>query len=179
MHSNKKAMLAGMASMSMLFGLGQAQAAVTGKVEVSLNVAQGCEVTGGGVDGDLNDFGILDFGDVSTTWTNVLSAELAGVSGGTLQVECSKDLEAFQVSVDGGLRGDRSLASADSGDTVSYEVFSDAARTVPYIIGSSQPIALDTSGAPTEVPLYGAIAANGSAIASGLYTDTLLVKLEF
>ncbi|KAB0623691.1 SCPU domain-containing protein, partial [Acinetobacter guillouiae] len=50
-----------------------AQAAVTGQVDVKLNVSTGCTVEGSTVTGNMNQFGTLDFGKTSGTWTNVLT----------------------------------------------------------------------------------------------------------
>jgi len=57
-----------------------AHAAITGKVEVTLNVSSGCEVTNGStvIAGGVNDFGTLDFGQTGPTWSNNLTAQSVG-----------------------------------------------------------------------------------------------------
>jgi len=159
----------------------QAQAAVAGQVDVKLNVSTGCTVEGSKVSGNINQFGTLDFGKTSGTWTNVLTAQVASSASGTpLTVKCdgTKPVD-FTVAIDGGQRTDRSLKNTAGADTVSYNVYRDAARTTVYAINTPQTFTAAT-GTSQPVPIFGAIAANsGTAKAQGDYTDTLLVTVNF
>jgi len=158
-----------------------AQAAVTGQVDVKLNVSTGCTVEGSTVTGNMNQFGTLDFGKTSGTWTNVLTGQVASTAtGGHLAVECDgANPVDFTVAIDGGQRADRSLKHTTAADLVNYNVYRDAARTNPYVINTAQTFTA-AAGVAQEVPIFGAIAANnGTAKAQGDYTDTLLVTVNF
>nr|WP_228272257.1 spore coat U domain-containing protein [Acinetobacter bereziniae] len=158
-----------------------AQAAVTGQVDVKLNVSTGCSVEGSTVDGNMNQFGTLDFGKTSGTWTNVLTAQVASEgTGNHLSVKCDSTTPVdFTVAIDGGQRADRSLKHTTAADLVNYNVYRDAARTNPYVINTTQSFTA-AAGVAQEVPIFGAIAANtGTAKAQGDYTDTLLVTVNF
>jgi spore coat protein U-like protein len=159
----------------------QTQAAVTGQVDVKLNVSTGCSVGGAQTEGNMNKFGTLDFGKTSGTWNNVLTAEVASAAtGGELEVTCDgTDPVDFTVAIDGGERTDRTLQNTVSSDTVAYNVYRDAARTNLYAVNQPQQFTA-AGGQATPVPIFGAIAANtGTAKAQGDYKDTLLVTVNF
>ncbi|KGT48246.1 spore coat protein U domain-containing protein [Acinetobacter sp. HR7] len=155
-------------------------AAITGQVDVKLNISSGCTVDNSKVEGNMNKFGVLDFGQSASTWTNVLTAEVASSNGGgDLTVTCDSGVNTFNVSVNGGERGDRTLSNAT--DTVAYDVYQDAARTTPYALNTNVTFS-GTAGKTVPVPMYGAIAANTTpttAVSDGDYTDTLLVTVSF
>ncbi len=162
-----------------------AMADIAGQVDVKLNVSTGCKVGGSEASGALNNFGTLNFGKTSGTWTNVLSAEVVGNgNGGKLEVVCEgTENVPFSVTVDGGIRGDRSLknTSADvtADNLVKYNVYRDAARNTIYQTNVAQEF--ETVGSqPQAIPLFGSIAPNtATAVAQGDYTDTLLVNVSF
>lgn len=114
------------------------QAAVTGQVDVKLNISTGCTVGGSQTEGNMNKFGTLDFGKTSGTWNNVLTAEVASAAtGGNISVTCDgTDPVDFTVAIDGGERTDRTLKNTASADVVAYNVYRDAARTNLYVVNS-------------------------------------------
>ncbi|UZW62198.1 Csu type fimbrial protein [Lysobacter enzymogenes] len=180
-----KTQLIALALTSVLFSAG-AQAAVSGKIEAKLVIDNGCEVTNGStVDGNINDFGTLDFGKAAPTWVNVLGAELVGSgTGGKLEVTCSPGVTSFNVAIDGGLRGSRTLlrdsgAAGTAADQVDYKVFRDGVRTVEYPIDTPVAFAVPADGSAVQVPVYGSIAPNSAAKTAGTFTDTLLVNITF
>lgn len=151
-----------------------AKADISGQVQVSLMVYAGCQVNGE-VDGNINDFGELNFGSTTPMWTNVLTGEVIGPHG-TLQVQC-EGTDGFFVSIDGGLRGTREMEGA--GERIAYDVFQDAGRSKIYPInGIVHFPGLDN--APVPVPIFGAVRPNASkSKPEGLYTDTLNLTLYF
>ncbi len=157
---------------------GGAQAAITGQVDVKLNISSGCQVGGSEVSGNMNKFGELDFGKQSPQWTNVLTAEVQGANnGGDLEVTCDAGVSGFGVSINGGERGNRTLSEA-GGDTVEYGIYQNAARSNEYAVDT--PVQFSYAGAPVAIPIYGAIAPNsGTAKTAGDYTDVLLVSVTF
>ncbi|MFW1801044.1 spore coat U domain-containing protein [Acinetobacter nematophilus] len=168
----------------MLLGTGYVattQAAITGQVDVKLNVSTGCSVEGAQVAGSINQFGTLDFGKTSGNWANILTAQVASsATGSHLNVKCDGTTPVdFTVAIDGGTRTDRSLKNTAGADLVNYNVYRDAARTNLYAINTPQTFTA-AAGASQQVPIFGAIAANsGTAKAQGDYQDTLLVTVNF
>lgn len=163
----------------------ESRADVVGEVEARLQIELGCEVTNGSaVDGNINDFGVLDFGQTAPTWENALGAELSGAGdSGAIEVTCSPGVGSFVVSIDGGLRGGRTLLrtggdTGDAADLVVYNVFRDAARSNEYAIDVPQTYTVPADGEPVAVPVYGAIAPNATAKNNGLFLDTLLVTID-
>ncbi|MCX5468624.1 Csu type fimbrial protein [Acinetobacter nematophilus] len=157
------------------------QAAVTGQVDVKLNVSTGCTVEGSQVAGNINQFGTLDFGKTSGNWANILTAQVASsATGSHLNVKCDGTTPVdFTVAIDGGTRGDRSLKNTAGTDLINYNVYRDAARSNLYAVNTPQAFTA-TVGASQQVPIFGVIAANnGTAKAQGDYQDTLLVTVNF
>lgn len=157
------------------------QAAITGQVDVKLNVSTGCTVDGGETEGNMNKYGTLNFGKTAGTWRNVLTAEVSSAAnGGDINVICDgTDPVDFTVSIDGGERADRTLQNTASSEKVAYNVYRDAARSHLYAINQPQQFSA-VGGESTPVPIFGAIAPNtGTAKAQGDYTDTLLVSVNF
>jgi spore coat protein U-like protein len=181
MKGRKRLMMALVASVGFpLLAMQQAQAAIAGKIEARLEVEDGCEVTGGSkLDGGINDFGTLDFGKSAPLWDNNLAATLAAAPtvDGQLEVTCSPSVGSFTVAIDGGKRNDRTLQSGS--ETIAYSVFRNTQRTDEYVNGLPQTFTVDPAGAPVPVPIYGAIAPNSTARSSGIYTDTLMVTIDF
>lgn len=164
----------------MMSPAGAAVADIGGQVMVRLNVESGCEVNGKiPAAGNGNDFGMLDFGNTSPTWTNVLTAQVATTGGGGLVVTCDASVDQVSVSIDGGLSGSRKLAHA-SGETVDYQVYRDAARSDMFVIDQQHTYPM-AAGNALPIPIYGAIApsAGGPGKEMGLYTDVMTVTLSF
>lgn len=161
-----------------LLPTGYSQAAITGQIQATLVVDVGCEVTqGSSLSGNINDFGILDFGQTGPIWSNALSAELTNTAGGgSLEVTCDSSISGFNVSIDGGQRGNRTLAGVTApGNTVAYDVYQDPARSTPY--EKDTPVNFPSTGTAVPVPVYGAI--EPGTAAADTYKDTLLVTLDF
>jgi spore coat protein U-like protein len=176
----KTNMLVGLGVLSLAILSSNAQAAITGLVDVKLNVESGCKVNNSTANptGSMNNFGTLNFGNTSTTWSNVLTAQVvaSGGGGGDLTVTCDSNVNSFNVSIDGGLRGNRTLAY--STNNIAYNVYQDAARTSVYTINTPVTISLG-SGNTASVPIYGSIQVQSTAVNPGLYTDTLSVTVSF
>lgn len=166
-----------LASAAILSASTASMAAITGKVDVKLNVSTGCIVEGSEDNGAMNNFGELDFGRTASGWTNILTSELvAPGTGGKIEVKCDgTDPVEFKVSVNG---GDRTLKAGAAADTVKYTVYRDSARSNEYKINTEQKFTAEP-GASTQVPMFGSIVAGQGDKAQGEYTDTLLVNITF
>ncbi|SPJ32927.1 Csu type fimbrial protein [Kushneria phyllosphaerae] len=168
----------------LLFTTLSARAEVSGQIDATLTVEPGCLIDNGNVPdgGSGYDFGTLDFGTVSTIWTNPLQATLsASGDAGQLSVTCSPGVDTFTVAIDGGTNSDaatRNLAS--DGTTVAYEIFRDSGQSIPYEINQPESFDVATGGESIEVPVYGLVAPNpDTPVAAGTYTDTLTLTFNF
>lgn len=176
----KKNIIIGMGLLSALFVSANIQAALVGQIAVSLKVEEGCSVNNGGVTGNLNTFGSLNFGQTASTWTNILTSQVVatGSSGGDLTVVCSTGVSKFGLTIDNGLNGDTNTRKMKFGSsTIDYNIYKDAARSIVYPT-NSQDITLSNNTA--TIPIYGAVPPNAAtAKVAGTYTDTLSVTLTF
>lgn len=152
---------------------------VHGEVEVFLEISRGCQVSNGGTSGGTHDFGELNFGRVSPTWNTVLSAQLISPQGDALQVTCDPNIRAFNVAIDGGLQGNRTLKLNTGTESVAYNLYQDAQHAREYVINEFVSFPIDTGGAPVNIPIHGAIPPSDTAKPSGVYQDTLTVTLNF
>ncbi|GHC25712.1 hypothetical protein GCM10010082_18360 [Kushneria pakistanensis] len=159
-----------------------AQAEVSGQIDATLNVEPGCLIDSAGTpDGSAGyNFGTLDFGTVSTIWTNPLQATLSS-GGGQLSVTCSPGVDTFTVTINGGTSGNgatRNLVFADS--NVPYQVFRDAGQSLPYEINQPESFTVASAGESIAVPVYGLVAPNPETpVAAGTYVDTLTLTFNF
>ncbi len=163
-----------------LFPLGAAVADIGGQVMVQVKVESGCEINGKEVvTGMGNDFGMMDFGTTSPTWTNSLTAQVATAGGGGLVVSCDPSVDEVAVSINGGLSGSRKLAHADGG-TIDYQVYRDSARSDVFVIDKQHPYQL-ADNSSVAIPIYGAIPPFTGSVGKnkGLYTDVMTVTLSF
>ncbi|CAB3726758.1 Csu type fimbrial protein [Achromobacter kerstersii] len=166
-------------AMMVLLPVGGAVADIGGQVMVRLNVESGCEINGKlAANGNGNDFGMLDFGRTSPTWTNVLTAQVA-TAGGGLVVTCDASVDEVAVSIDGGLSGSRKLSHINGG-TIDYQVYRDAARSEVFVVDQQHSYRL-AGGNAVPIPVYGAIPpfSGGAGKEKGLYTDVMTVTLSF
>lgn len=164
------------AGVASLLPLSQSQAAISGQVQAKLNISSGCELNTA-ISGNANDFGTLDFGNSSPTWTKLLTAELS-TGAGVLEVTCDPGVSSFTVSIDGGLNGDRKLAFGS--DSVAYDVYQDKDHTQAFTANTPVTYSVPSSGnTKVSVPVYGVIQPNATAKPAGLYTDTLTMTVNF
>ncbi|RON47273.1 Csu type fimbrial protein [Pseudomonas frederiksbergensis] len=157
-----------------------AQAAVSGQIHARLIITAGCEVTNGASAGGLlNGVGNLDFGQQGPTWTTPIKASLSDNTSGKLNVACNPSVTGFTVTIDGGTHGDGSTRRLSNGrQTLSYQLFLDASGSQSYSIGQQHNFAVTNAG-QIPIPVFGAVVANTRAVPAGVYTDTLMVTLDW
>lgn len=173
----KKCAIAVLSVAALCINSGAAVAAQgSGVFGLSLTLTPACSIGSGSTN-----FAVLDFGQVKASWQAALSASTQAM----LSLTCSDGVTSVDVSIDGGLRGNRTLAPAVCGGTcptIPYRVFRDTARTVEYEIGVAQlfsvPTTTEGQAVQLAIPLYGAIPP-GTAGAWGAYSDTLTVTIDF
>ena len=167
-----------------------AQAAeLAGTIDSQITLVDGCAIFGA-IDGPTTgaNFGQLQFGAHASTFTGTVSATVSAGAGGAgaTQIICSPDVSGLTISVDGGQNagegssigvGTRAMAFQSS--YLPYEVYRDAAMSSAYPIATPQSIATP-SNAPADLPIYGRVnKTDTGALATGTYTDQLLVTLSW
>jgi spore coat protein U-like protein len=159
-----------------------AQAAISGQIQVRLSIIASCEVTNGVTStpgSPVSDLGLLDFGAQGPTWTSPINANLSDAGNGTLEVSCNSSVTGFTVTIDGGTHGDGTTRRLSNGtQTIAYRLFLDASGSDSYSIGQQRNFAV-TSGTQVPIPVFGSVVANTSAVPAGVYTDTLTVTLDW
>lgn len=159
-----------------------AQADITGTVDATITLGAGCIINGQSYDdGSANvDFGDLSFGVQNTLFTTAEGQVLNGAAGFTVQ--CSNGVTpavTFQTGQNDGSgsgAGVHAMAhQSAAGQFVTYNLYSDAARTAIIPIGGS--VTLLANGAPQTVNVYGR-AFGEAGLTAGTYTDVLTVVLD-
>lgn len=153
-------------------------AAITGQIDVKLNITSGCVVGNSEADGNMNKFGTLDFGQAASSLTNVLTSGVIASDGGSdIKVKCDKAVDGFNISIDGGQKGERLLANGT--DTIKYDIYQDAARSKVYGVDEQVTFKNSSGDDGVSVPIFGAVPVQTGAKSEGDYTDSLLVTLSF
>ncbi len=159
-----------------------ARADITGTVDATMTLVAGCIVNGQSLTDGAGgaDFGTLDFGTHNTLFTNADGQVLSG--GGSFRIQCSPGVtpilsfDAGENDGEGAGAGLRAMENSGSaGRFVTYDLYSDAGRTVIIPIGGD--ITLASDGSDQLVNVYGR-AFGEAALTAGTYTDTITVVLE-
>lgn len=147
-----------------LLSIGMAAAGTaTGSLSIQVTVESGCRIR-----------------DASLTFPNYVSGQTTAVTAeGRLIVEnCTPG--NLTIALDGGRSGNinaRKLRNS-SGDTLSYQLYRDAAMTSVAGTGSNAITGRLTSGTTRAFTIYGVIAA-GQVVPPGVYSDTVTMTLDF
>ncbi|MFJ3368125.1 spore coat U domain-containing protein [Pseudomonas sp. NPDC086251] len=166
----------------LLWVAADAHAVSNGQIYARLTLFDGCVVTSGrpSAFGELQGEGPrLDFGDRGPTWTSALKASVNATVMGRLAVACSSSVADIRVAIDAGLHGDGSTRRLSNGrQTLPYQLFLDPANTESYRINQPHPYSL-LGRSSLLIPIYGWLTSNSHALASGIYSDTLTVTLDW
>lgn len=95
-------------------------------------------------------------------------------SSTSLTVDCTKDSDAL-VSLDLGTNGSGFRQLSNGADTLSYQLYADAARTTVW---DTQGVAYKGVGNPETLTVYGEISA-GQNVSAGTYSDVITATIEF
>jgi spore coat protein U-like protein len=123
----------------------------------------------------------LDFGSYDPVVANKTTARDAQTS---VVVLCTKGSTGVTVALDAGIHsvaGSRFMAT--TGDTLPYELYSDAARTTVWSTGAGAVTwpafgSIASQGAGVSQPVYGRIPA-GQDVTVGHYTDLVTATVNF
>lgn len=136
----------------------------TGTVPVSATVMAECRL----------DITPLNFGTYNPVETN---AKQPADADAELRLICTPRT-TVQITIGRGQSpgGGQRRMSAGAVDRLSYEIYRDAARTIPWSSGSA--MSLTTSQSLQLIPLYGRIPA-GQDTSVGAYSDSVVVSIVF
>jgi spore coat protein U-like protein len=134
----------------------------TNNLTISTSVAANCVVSTGSVA-----FAAYDPVGANAT------ADLDGA--GTFTVSCTKGASGITLALGTGSNGARKMKLASGTDLLSYELYSDSARTTVF---NSTSMANPTTKAAVTVNVYGRIAKNQD-VGIGSYADTVVATVNF
>lgn len=162
----------------LLFASGAHTAVAQKTFKVSAQITAGCAL-GAGDGSQTTDFGTLNFGTLSSLYSNVDVASTAGA--GSIIVTCTPGTAisiALDYGVNGGSATQRYMSNGNS-STLAYQLYQDANRA--NVWGSST-LALSVASFPSTTQtytVYGRLFATNGFPAVGSYTDTVTVTLTY
>ncbi|WP_159564973.1 Csu type fimbrial protein [Budvicia diplopodorum] len=153
---------------------------INGNLNVQLTIGNGCSVTGGSTGGSVNDFGTLNFGQYSSL-ANLINGQSTGTSG-AVQIQCTTSLP-YTVILDNGQNASGSQRRLIGGVSpsnayISYSLFQDAARTLPWNSTGAGILSAVGTGAAVDIIVYGQVPSQTTP-AQGLYSDVVLVTVNW
>lgn len=155
-------------------------ATVNGTLGITAVVGSGCSVDNNNVTAGVVDFGSLNFGSINSLNNQNIDAQTTGNGSGSIVMTCSGGT-SFTISLDNGLNfsgGNRAMAnSADPSILLSYNLYQNAARTVPWTTAS--PLTTTASGGTDTFNVYGRIPGGQSGVTAGTYNDTVQVVISW
>jgi len=137
-------------------------ATVTDNLAVSATVAGACTI---------NSVANLDFG----AYTNVQSDTTADIN-----YTCTTPLTSASVNLGNGNNYSANRRLESGGNYLTYTLYSDAGRTVAWTsdAGDDQDITANINSTPTNITVYGRIAA-GAGTTAGTYSDSVVVTVTY
>lgn len=151
-----------------------------GRLSVTATIGNACDI-GGGPSLEL-DRGLLDFGthrlfDGANGWNG---REWSSPVRATMPVLCSNSHSAPLVSFGQGLHptGKQRNLQGPRGSLVPYDLLRGRSPAAGSWDENAYPIAV-VGGQVSDIPVYGVIRAVPSNAEDGLYTDTVVVQIDF
>lgn len=152
---------------------------VSKQFTVAAIINSGC-IFGNSARSTASHLGTLNFGEKAFLDSNVDVTSTSG--GGSIVVTCTPGLAisiAMDYGVNGGSSSSRYMARNDSSDTIAYQLYQDAGRSIVWGTGS---LAYGVSSFPTGTqtyPVYGRLFSSNIQPSAGTYTDTVTVTLTY
>jgi spore coat protein U-like protein len=158
-----------------------ALANVSGTMDVTLELQNGCIVSGSSDPISAVNFGTMDFGVAPTIFSTDLEAQ-SMISGSAVQLQCSAGAD-LNIDIDDGQYAAGGVRRMNSGSNyVEYRLYSQASGGgTEYEVGAS---AVDVSslvpvgGGSFLLPIYGVVAPQ-AGLAAGTYADQVSITLTF
>ena len=140
-------------------------ATAVGTMTIRVTIAETCSIVSGTT--------TLDFGTQTLLNSNVDASA-------TIQIQCTSGTD-YDVSLDTGLNGSRRMRLAATNSYISYELYTNAARTIawPSVAGTA-PYSYVGNGSAQSIVIYGRIPSQPTPEASGTaYTDTIGITITY
>lgn len=148
-----------------------------GVLSIQLEVQKSCSLNTDAVGASLGN-SVLNFGSVSNFESGKTANSNATSGAGSINILCNSGTP-WKLTFDGGKNAFQSqrFLSGMTGETVPYNLYSDAART--SVIANNGSVTGTGTGVPQGYAVYGAIP-NGTALPSpGIYEDTVGMTITF
>ncbi|WEJ91811.1 MAG: spore coat U domain-containing protein [Klebsiella huaxiensis] len=162
----------------LLFASGAHAATAQKTLKVSAQITTGCALGAGG-GSQTTDFGTLNFGTMSSLYSNVDVASTPGA--GSIIVTCTPGTAisiALDYGVNGGSAAQRYMSNG-GGNTLAYQLYQDSNRATVWG-NSTQALSIASFPSTTQTyTVYGRLFATNGFPAVGSYTDTVTVTLTY
>jgi spore coat protein U-like protein len=144
---------------------------------VTATVVNACDV--GGSPSLRFDRGLLDFG-THRLGDGVIGGQGATPVKATMPVLCNNGRSAPQVSFDFGLHpsGTQRHLQGPGGSLIPYDLLRGSSPDAGVWDDNAYPVAL-VGGEPGDIPVYGLVRSVPVDAEDGLYTDTVVVRVDF
>lgn len=88
---------------------------------------------------------------------------------------------AYEIALDAGQNGAREMVDPATGESLAYEIYSDAARTTRWGDALGVDTVAGTAGddGTAQLTAYGATLAKAEGLAAGTYADSVVVTVNF
>lgn len=152
---------------------------VSKQFTVAAVIDSGC-VFGNSAKSSATSLGTLNFGERASLDSNIDVTSTTG--GGSIVVTCTPGLAisiAMDYGVNGGNSSSRYMVGSNSSDTIAYQLYQDAGRSVVWGTGAQ---AYGVSSFPSgtqSYPVYGRLFSSTTQPSAGTYTDTVTVTLTY
>lgn len=151
---------------------------ISGTLTVAAVISDGCQVDNVNVGGGSNDYGLLDFGTLSSLAS--FNDAIGGGSGGVgFQITCTNGL-SYSIGLNTGLNdsaGQRRMSNGS--DFIVYDLYRDASRSQPWgAVGSGNELTSTGTGVQQAHIVFGRIPPSATP-PSGNYSDTVQVTISW
>jgi spore coat protein U-like protein len=148
-----------------------------GQLGVQMTIGAGCTVTNGSSDGTTNTFGNINFGEYPSLNSTVDGRSFGTGGGSSFGLQCTTGTN-YTVALDEGANPQGTQRRmANNGNFITYNLYQDAGRTVPWGAGTSA-LAGVGDGNNQEVVVFARVPAQTTP-AAGTYLDTVQVTVSW
>lgn len=173
----KKALGTALAVSALVSSSSFAAGTLQGQLGVQMTIGAGCTVTNGSSDGTTNTFGSINFGEYPSLTSTVDGRSFGNAGGSSFGLQCTTGTN-YTVAINNGLnpQGTQRRMAAN-GAFISYNLYQDTARTVPWGTGANA-LAGTGNGNNQEVVVFARVPAQTTP-AAGTYVDTVQVTVAW
>lgn len=168
--------------LSSLIPHAQAAGTLQGNLGIQLTIGAGCTVNNTSNNGSTNSFGSISFGTYPSLANVITGQSVGAAAGSSFGIQCATGT-AYSVALNSGLApagANQRRMTGGSTEFISYNLYQDAARSIPWGNGSNGATALTATGNGNnqDIVVYGRVPAQTTPSAA-TYTDTVLVTVAW